>query len=168
MDIRFIVMISIVATTLAASGCAGTEETRTQSGPSMKEMPSSKDMPAKTKETPTSPVARESAPFPSPTAKEAAPSPPSTSMKSTPPMSSDPLQACLAAAAKGSTAGQRDLAEQTCRRDYGNADPRSVSSGTQGDTVEGCLARIPKDATAGQRMLAEQSCARDEETRRGF
>lgn len=165
MDIRFIVMISIVATTLAASGCAGTEETRPQSGPSMKEMPPSKDMPAKTNETPTPPTARESAP--SPTAREAAPSP-STSMKSTPSISSDPLQACLAAAAKGSTAGQRDFAEQTCRRDYGNADPRSVSSGTQGDTVEVCLARIPKDATAGQRMLAEQSCARDEETRRGF
>ena len=165
MDIRFIVMISIVATTFAASGCAGTEETRTQSGPSMKEMPSSKDMPAKTKDTPTPPVTREMAP--SPTAKESAPAP-STSMKSNAPMSSDPLQACLAAAAKGSTAGQRDLAEQTCQRDYGNPDSRSVSSGTQGDTVEGCLARIPKDATAGQRMLAEQSCTRDQETRRGF
>jgi hypothetical protein len=163
MDIRLIVMMSIFATVLVVSGCASTEEPKPASGPSMKEMPTAKDMSGKTKETPAPPMTREMAP--APMTKEPSHSAP---MKGTSAVTSDPLQACLAAAAKGNSTGQRDLAEPTCRRDFGTADSRAVSSGTQGDTVQGCLARIPKDATAGQRMLAEQSCSRDEEIRRGF
>ncbi|WP_447979848.1 hypothetical protein [Candidatus Nitrospira bockiana] len=80
----------------------------------------------------------------------------------------DPLQACLNSIPKDATAGQRSVAEQTCRRDFGQQDARPVASGTPGDTLEACMARIPKDATPGQRMVAEESCRRDEEARRRF
>ena len=157
MHIRTTVMMSIFATALlVVNGCASTEETRPASGPSMKEIPS-----AKTKETAPPPMAKESA-APAPT-REMSGSPESRTT-----VNSDPLQACLDATAKGASAGQRSLAEQTCQRDFGGRDSRSVSSGTQGDTLKGCLARIPKDATVGQRMLAEQGCQRDEEVRKGF
>lgn len=164
MDIRIIVMLSIFATALVVSGCASTEETRPASGPSMKEIPS-----AKTKETPPPPMAKEP---PAPAPKEsAAPSPKrgtSSSADSRITVSDNPLQACLDATAKGASPGQRSLAEQTCQRDFGNGDSRTVSSGTQGDSLQGCVARIPKDASAGQRMMAEESCRRDEEVRKGF
>jgi hypothetical protein len=153
MDIRITVMMSIFATVLVVSGCASTEETRPASGPSMKELPS-----GKTRETPPPPMAKEPAPM-----KGA-----SGSAESRPTVSSDPLQACLDASAKGASPGQRSFAEQTCQRDFGQGDPRAISSGTQGDTLQGCLARIPKDASFGQRMMSEDSCRRDEEVRKGF
>ena len=157
MDIRITVMMSIFATALVIGGCASTEETRPASGPSMKEIPSAKP--------------RETSP-PPPMAKEPVPPAPmkgtSSSADSRTSMQSDPLQACLEAAAKGASPGQRSIAEQTCQRDFGTGDSRAVASGTQGDTLQGCLARIPKDATAGQRMIAEQGCKRDEEVRKGF
>lgn len=156
MHIRMSVMMSIFATALVVSGCASTEETRPASGPSMKEIPS-----AKTRETTPSPMAKEPA--------AAAPMrDTSGAADSRTTVNSDPLQACLDATAKGATMGQRSLAEQTCHRDFGGRDARSVSSGTQGDTLQGCIARIPKDASAGQRMVAEESCRRDEEVRKGF
>lgn len=150
MDIRITVMTSIVAAALVISGCASREETRPASGPSMKEIPSA-----------TSPMTKEPA--------AAAPTKGmSSSADSRTTVQRDPLQACLEAAAKGSSPGQRSLAEQTCQRDFGGRDSRSVSSGTQGDTLPSCVARIPKDASAGQRMMAEESCRRDEEVRKGF
>ena len=156
MDIRITVLTSIVAGALVISGCASSEETRPASGPSMKDIPS-----AKTQETTPSPMAKEPA--------AAAPTkdmPSSADSRTT--VQRDPLQACLEAAAKGSSPGQRSFAEQTCQRDFGGRDSRSVSSGTQGDTLQSCVARIPKDASAGQRMMAEESCRRDEEVRKGF
>ncbi len=88
----------------------------------------------------------------------------------------DSLQACLARIPSSATAGTRQVAEESCRRDeavkmgiVGTATAKSnerVASGTQGDTLEACMARIPKDATAGQRMLAEESCHRDQANRR--
>ena len=160
MDIRLTLMMSIFATVLVVSGCAGTEETRPASGPSMKEIPSAKEMPpAKMKETPPPAVTKEPTP-----ARRAAPSVTETRTVT----SSDPLQACLQATSKGASPGQRAVAELTCQRDFGQGDSRPVASGTQGDTLQGCLARIPKDATMGQRMIAEQGCQRDEDVRKGF
>jgi hypothetical protein len=121
----------------------------------MKEIPS-----AKTRETTPPPMAKE--PAAPPTRGT------SGSAESRTTVTSDPLQACLEATAKGASPGQRSIAEQTCQRDFGTGDSRSVASGTQGDTLQGCLARIPKDATVGQRMIAEQGCKRDEEVRKGF
>jgi hypothetical protein len=155
MDIRSTVMMSIFGAALIVGGCASTEETRPASGPSMKEIPSAK---------PTD--------TPPPVAKEPAASAPTrgtaSSSDSRTAVNTNPLQACLDATAKGATAGQRSLAEQTCQRDFGNGDSRTVSSGTQGDSLQGCMARIPQDATPGQRMMAEESCRRDEEVRKGF
>jgi hypothetical protein len=160
MDIRLTLMMSIFATVLIVSGCAGTEETRPASGPSMKEIPSAKEMPpAKMKETPPPAVTKEPTP-----ARRTAPSVTETRTVT----SSDPLQACLQATSKGASPGQRAVAELTCQRDFGQGDSRPVASGTQGDTLQGCLARIPKDATMGQRMIAEQGCQRDEDVRKGF
>lgn len=86
------------------------------------------------------------------------------------------LQACLDRIPSGSSAGARQIAEESCRANEalrtsvaGAADSKSgdrVASGTQGDTLEACMARIPKDASAGQRMLAEESCRRDQANRR--
>lgn len=86
------------------------------------------------------------------------------------------LQACLDRIPSGSSAGARQVAEESCRKEdalrmavAGAADSKSgdrVASGTQGDTLEACMARIPKDASAGQRMLAEESCKRDQANRR--
>jgi hypothetical protein len=161
MDIRMTVMMSIFATALVVSGCASTEETRPASGPSMKELPSAKEMPSgKMRETPPT-VTKEPTP---PITSRSAPSMTETRTVT----SSDPLQACLEATSKGASPGQRSIAEQTCQRDYGKSDVRPIASGTQGDTLQGCIARIPKDASAGQRMIAEQSCQRDEEIRKGF
>jgi hypothetical protein len=88
----------------------------------------------------------------------------------------DSLQACLARIPASASAGVRQVAEESCRRDealrvsiVGAATAKSqdrAASGTQGDTLEACLARIPKDASAGQRMLAEESCRRDQANRR--
>ncbi|WP_447984254.1 hypothetical protein [Nitrospira sp. Nam74] len=155
MDIRITVMMSIFGAALVVGGCASTEETRPASGPSMKEIPS-----AKPKDTPQ-PMAKE--PTVSAPTKETA-----SSSDSRTAVNTNPLQACLDAIAKGATAGQRSLAEQTCQRDFGSGDSRTVSSGTQGDSLQGCIARIPQDATPGQRMMAEESCRRDEEVRKGF
>ena len=153
MHIRITVMMSIFASALVMGGCASTEEPRPASGPSMKEIPS-----AKTRETTPPSMAKEPAPMRGT----------SSSADSRTTVQSDPLQACLEATAKGASAGQRSMAEQTCQRDFGTGDSRAVASGTQGDTIQGCLARIPKDASVGQRMMAEQGCQRDEEVRKGF
>jgi len=87
----------------------------------------------------------------------------------------DSLQACLAKIPPSATAGTRQVAEESCKRDeavraslVGTAAAKSndrAASGTQGDTLEACMARIPKDASAGQKMLAEQSCRRDQANR---
>ncbi|MBA5867726.1 MAG: hypothetical protein GDA67_13625 [Nitrospira sp. CR1.3] len=87
----------------------------------------------------------------------------------------DSLQACLAKIPPSATAGTRQVAEESCKRDeavragiVGAASTKSndrAASGTQGDTLEACMARIPKDASAGQKMLAEQSCRRDQANR---
>ena len=88
-------------------------------------------------------------------------------------MAADPLQDCLSRTPKDATAGQRSMAEQTCKRDYGTVQSdtrsgsRSFASGTQGDTLQACMDLIPREASAGQRMMAEQSCKRDEANRRG-
>ena len=88
----------------------------------------------------------------------------------------DSLQACMARIASSGTAGNKQVAEESCKRDeavkmsiVGAATAKSndrAASGTQGDTLDACMARIPKDATAGQRMLAEESCQRDQANRR--
>lgn len=88
----------------------------------------------------------------------------------------DSLQACLGRIASSASAGTRQVAEESCKRDeavrmgiVGTASSKSndrAASGTQGDTLDACMARIPKDATAGQRMLAEESCQRDQANRR--
>lgn len=88
----------------------------------------------------------------------------------------DSLEACLANIPGNASAGQRAMAEQTCRR---NADARAavVSPGTAaatsrgaaghaGDTLEACLARIPSDASAGQRMIAEDGCRKADAARK--
>ncbi len=88
----------------------------------------------------------------------------------------DSLQACLARISSSASAGTRQVAEESCKRDetvragiVGTASAKSqdrAASGTHGDTLEACMARVPKDATAGQRALAEASCRRDQENRR--
>ena len=88
----------------------------------------------------------------------------------------DSLQACLGRISSSASAGNRQVAEESCRRDeavrvgiVGTASAKSqdrAAAGTVGDTLEACMARIPKDATAGQRMLAEESCRRDQANRR--
>jgi hypothetical protein len=88
----------------------------------------------------------------------------------------DSLQACLGRISSSASAGTRQVAEESCRRDeavrvgiVGAASAKSqdrAASGTVGDTLEACMARIPKDASAGQRMLAEESCRRDQANRR--
>ncbi len=87
----------------------------------------------------------------------------------------DSLQACLGRIPSSATAGTRQVAEESCKRDeavrmgiVGTASTKSgdrAASGTQGDTLEACMARIPKDASSGQRMLAEESCKRDQANR---
>jgi hypothetical protein len=71
---------------------------------------------------------------------------------------SDPLQACMASIPKDATAGQRAMAEQSCRRDFASGQAGSLAPN---DFLQACLNRIPKDATAGQRMVAEQGCRRE-------
>lgn len=88
----------------------------------------------------------------------------------------DSLQSCLSKIPSTASAGTRQVAEESCRRDeavrigiVGNAAAKSgdrVAAGTHGDSLEACMARIPKDATTGQRMLAEETCRRDQSTRR--
>ena len=88
----------------------------------------------------------------------------------------DSLQACLGRISSSASAGTRQVAEESCRRDeavrvgiVGAASAKSqdrAASGTVGDTLEACMARIPKDASAGQRMLGEESCRRDQANRR--
>jgi hypothetical protein len=88
----------------------------------------------------------------------------------------DSLQACLARIPSTGSAGNRQIAEEGCRRDealrlgiVGSATTKSgdrVAAGTHGDSLDACMARIPKDATAGQKMLAEESCRRDQAARR--
>lgn len=88
----------------------------------------------------------------------------------------DSLQACLARIASSASAGTKQVAEESCKRDeavrmgvVGVASSKShdrAASGTQGDTLDACMARIPKDATAGQKMLAEESCRRDQVNRK--
>lgn len=88
----------------------------------------------------------------------------------------DSLQACLGRIPSSASAGTRQVAEESCKRDeavrmgiVGTASAKSgdrAASGTQGDTLEACMARIPKDASSGQRMLAEESCKRDQANRR--
>jgi hypothetical protein len=161
MRIRIVIMMSIVSTALVIGGCASTEETKPASGPSMKEMPSAKEVPSgKMRDTPP-PTVTETTPA---APKRATPSVTETRTAT----SGDPLQACLAAISKGASPGQRAIAELTCERDFGRGDARPVASGTQGDTLQGCVARIPKEASPGQRMIAEGSCRRDEEVRSGF
>lgn len=173
MNIRSTLILSAIMTGVVAAGCETTEETRPVNAPPMKQAPTStmRERPV----TPAPPpMSRQ--PQPAPMMKEPAPQP---MVKDTPPVrsepsrsttttGSDPLQTCLAAISKGASPGQRDIAEQTCQRDYGKNDARAVASGTQGDTVQSCMARIPKDATPGQRMVAEESCRRDDEVRKGF
>lgn len=170
MKIRSAFILSLVMAGVAAAGCETTEETRPSNSSTMKPAPSSMREKPVTPAAP--PMARPSQP--APMTKEQASEP---MVKDTPPMrnepsrsatGTDPLQTCLAAISKGASPGQRDIAEETCQRDYGKNDARAVASGTQGDTVQGCMARIPKDATAGQRMVAEESCRRDDEVRKGF
>lgn len=163
MDIRITVMMSIFATALVVSGCASSEESRQASSPSMKEMPSTKDT-SVGKMRETTPPAGTSRDAGAPAITK---EPRGTSDSRTT-VAGDPLQACLSAVSKSGSAGQRSIAEETCRRDFGTTDARAVASGTQGDTLKGCLARIPKEASPGQRMIAEGSCQRDEEVRRGF
>lgn len=88
----------------------------------------------------------------------------------------DSLQACLDRIPSGGTAGNRLVAEESCRRDEslrqsiaGNATAKSgnrAAAGAAGDSLEACMARIPKDGSVGQRMLAEESCQRDQANRR--
>ena len=88
----------------------------------------------------------------------------------------DSLQSCLAGIPSTASAGTRQLAEESCRRNdairlgiVGNAMTKSgdrVAAGTHGDSLDACMARIPKDATTGQQLLAEESCRRDQATRR--
>ncbi|HLZ33862.1 MAG TPA: hypothetical protein VKP13_07585 [Nitrospira sp.] len=88
----------------------------------------------------------------------------------------DSLQACMARLSSSGSAGARQIAEESCKREeairagiVGTATAKSnnrVSSGSEGDTLDACMARIPKDATAGQQMLAEESCKRDQANRR--
>lgn len=88
----------------------------------------------------------------------------------------DSLQSCLSRIPSGGTAGNRMIAEESCRRDdalrqaiAGNASAKSgnrAAAGAAGDSLEACMARIPKDGSAGQRMLAEESCKRDQANRR--
>lgn len=88
----------------------------------------------------------------------------------------DSLQACLGRISSSASAGTRQVAEESCKRDeavrmgiVGTASAKSgdrAASGTQGDTLDACMARIPKDASSGQRMLAEESCKRDQANRR--
>ena len=171
MNIRSAFILSLLLAGLGAAGCETTEETKPVNTPAVKQ-PSSSTIRDRSVAPTTPPMSRETQPAP---ATKEMPSQPMVKdkplMKSEPSLSAigvDPLQTCLAGASKGVTEGQRDLAEETCQRDYGKADSRAVASGTQGDTLQGCTARIPKDATAGQRMVAEESCRRDEEVRKGF
>ncbi len=88
----------------------------------------------------------------------------------------DALEACLANIPSTASAGQRSLAEETCRR---NAAARAAvvtpgtaaatsrgAAGHAGDTLDACLARIPSDASSGQRMIAEDSCRTSDAARR--
>lgn len=88
----------------------------------------------------------------------------------------DALEACLAQIPSNASAGQRAMAEQTCRRNASARDavvnPETAAAtsrgaeGHAGDTLEACLARIPKDASAGQRMIAEDSCRKADAARK--
>ena len=170
MNIRSALILSILLAGLGAAGCETTEETRPVNAPAVKQ-PSSSTIrdtsaapvaPPMSRDTQPAPVTKE---MPQPMVKDTTP------MRSEPSRSttgSDPLQTCISALSKSASAGQRDLAEETCQRDYGTSDARSVASGTQGDSLQGCMARIPKDSTAGQRMVAEESCRRDDDVRKGF
>jgi len=170
MNIRSALILSILLAGLGAAGCETTEETWPVNAPAVKQ-PSSSTIRDRSGAPVAPPMSRETQP---PVTKEA---PSQPMVQDTPPMrsessrsttGSDPLQTCISALSKGASAGQRDLAEETCQRDYGTIDARAVASGTQGDSLQGCMARIPKDATAGQRMVAEESCRRDDEVRKGF
>ncbi len=87
----------------------------------------------------------------------------------------DSVEACRARISSSGSAGVRQIAEESCKRDeavragiVGTATAKSnnrVASGSEGDSLTACTARIPKDATAGQRMLAEESCKRDQANR---
>ncbi|MCC6968226.1 MAG: hypothetical protein IT391_18315 [Nitrospira sp.] len=88
----------------------------------------------------------------------------------------DSLQSCLDRIPSSGTAGNRMIAEESCRRDEtlrqsiaGNATTKSgnrAAAGAAGDSLEACMARIPKDGSVGQRMLAEESCKRDQANQR--
>ncbi|MCW5800684.1 MAG: conserved exported protein of unknown function [Nitrospira sp.] len=88
----------------------------------------------------------------------------------------DSLQSCLNRIPSSGTAGNRMIAEESCRRDEtlrqsiaGNATTKSgnrAAAGAAGDSLEACMARIPKDGSVGQRMLAEESCKRDQANQR--
>ncbi|MBA5870213.1 MAG: hypothetical protein GDA68_09475 [Nitrospira sp. CR2.1] len=88
----------------------------------------------------------------------------------------DSLQSCLSRIPSGGTAGNRMIAEESCKRDEtlrqavaGNAAAKSgnrAAAGAAGDSLEACMARIPKDGSVGQRMLAEESCKRDQANQR--
>lgn len=88
----------------------------------------------------------------------------------------DSVEACLANIPSTASAGQRALAEQTCRRNAaaraavvgpGTAAATSAgAAGHAGDSLEACLARIPSDASAGQRMIAEDSCRKADASRK--
>lgn len=92
------------------------------------------------------------------------------------PQAYDSLQSCLDRIPSAGTAGNRMIAEESCRRDEsvrqsiaGNATTKSANraaAGAAGDSLEACMARIPKDGSVGQRMLAEESCQRDQANRR--
>ncbi|MDP1767282.1 MAG: hypothetical protein Q8L74_00610 [Nitrospirota bacterium] len=87
-----------------------------------------------------------------------------------------PLDVCLAGISSSASAGTKQVAEESCRRDssvrmsiIGAATAKSndrAASGTPGDSLDACMGRIPKDASVGQKMLAEESCKRDQATRR--
>jgi hypothetical protein len=87
----------------------------------------------------------------------------------------DSLQACMARLSSSGSAGARQIAEESCKREeairagiVGTATAKSnnrAASGSEGDTLDACMMRIPKDASAGQRMLAEESCRRDQALR---
>ena len=99
----------------------------------------------------------------------------SGSMKAAP-QAYDSLQSCLDRIPSSGTAGNRMIAEESCRRDEtlrqtiaGNASTKSgnrAAAGAAGDSLEACMARIPKDGSVGQRMLAEESCKRDQANQR--
>jgi hypothetical protein len=183
--IRSCMMVSVIAMAVGITACATEESNMPASRAAESRTPVNISDPPRTTQPPRSgqmPSTREmrgtdempSAGQPSVKERRRADEMPSTGQTPTVGrMAADPLQDCLSRIPKDATAGQRSIAEQTCKRDYGTVQSdtrsgsRSFASGTQGDTLKACMDLIPQDASAGQRMMAEQSCKRDEANRRG-